>query len=91
MRKVCNLLFLISNCTNLGSPKQNLPVFPRVETMDCGDEAASWLSDLLGQPCRLIRQSPDFTRYMNKKPDTGKCVHIFALLHIATSQMLSSF
>ncbi|KAL6101506.1 mocos [Pungitius sinensis] len=34
----------------------------RVEAVDCGDEAASWFSDFLGQPCRLIRQSPDFTR-----------------------------
>ncbi|XP_038137357.1 molybdenum cofactor sulfurase isoform X1 [Cyprinodon tularosa] len=40
----------------------------RVETMDCGDEAASWLSDFLGQPCRLIRQRPDYTRGMKKKP-----------------------
>lgn len=40
----------------------------RVETVDCGDEAASWLSDFLGQPCRLIRQSPDFTRDMKKRP-----------------------
>ncbi|KAM9364512.1 molybdenum cofactor sulfurase isoform 2-T3 [Pholidichthys leucotaenia] len=38
----------------------------RVETVDCGDEAASWLSDFLGQPCRLIRQRPDFTREMRK-------------------------
>ncbi|XP_024153562.1 molybdenum cofactor sulfurase [Oryzias melastigma] len=40
----------------------------RVETVDCGGEAASWLSDFLGQPCRLIRQSPDFTREMKKRP-----------------------
>ncbi|XP_070697014.1 molybdenum cofactor sulfurase isoform X2 [Pempheris klunzingeri] len=40
----------------------------RVETVDCGDEAASWLSDFLGQPCRLIRQSPDFTRDVKKRP-----------------------
>ncbi|XP_072247525.1 molybdenum cofactor sulfurase isoform X1 [Leuresthes tenuis] len=40
----------------------------RVQTVDCGDEAASWLSDFLGQPCRLIRQSPDFAREMRKKP-----------------------
>ncbi|XP_012708492.2 molybdenum cofactor sulfurase [Fundulus heteroclitus] len=40
----------------------------RVETTDCGDEAASWLSDFLGQPCRLIRQRPDYAREMKKKP-----------------------
>ncbi|XP_077960670.1 molybdenum cofactor sulfurase isoform X1 [Gasterosteus aculeatus] len=39
----------------------------RVEAVDCGDEAASWLSDFLGQPCRLIRQSPDFTRDGKKR------------------------
>uniref|UniRef100_A0A8C7DAW5 Molybdenum cofactor sulfurase n=1 Tax=Oncorhynchus kisutch TaxID=8019 RepID=A0A8C7DAW5_ONCKI len=38
----------------------------RVQTVDCGDEAASWLSEFLGQPCRLIRQSPDFIRNMKK-------------------------
>uniref|UniRef100_A0A671XLC5 Molybdenum cofactor sulfurase n=1 Tax=Sparus aurata TaxID=8175 RepID=A0A671XLC5_SPAAU len=43
----------------------------RVETVDCGDEAASWLSDFLGQPCRLIRQSPNFTRDMKKRPSGG--------------------
>ncbi|XP_017290558.1 molybdenum cofactor sulfurase [Kryptolebias marmoratus] len=34
----------------------------RVDTSDCGDEAASWLSEFLGQTCRLIRQCPDSTR-----------------------------
>uniref|UniRef100_A0A3P9K1V6 Molybdenum cofactor sulfurase n=1 Tax=Oryzias latipes TaxID=8090 RepID=A0A3P9K1V6_ORYLA len=43
----------------------------RVETVDCGAEAASWLSGFLGQPCRLIRQSPDFTREMKKRPCDG--------------------
>ncbi|KAM4607640.1 molybdenum cofactor sulfurase [Polymixia lowei] len=40
----------------------------RVQTVDCGDEAASWFSKFLGQPCRLIRQSPDFTRDMKNRP-----------------------
>lgn len=43
----------------------------RVETVDCGDEAASWLSDFLRQPCRLIRQNPDFTRDMKRRPSGG--------------------
>uniref|UniRef100_A0A3Q2XHM9 Molybdenum cofactor sulfurase n=1 Tax=Hippocampus comes TaxID=109280 RepID=A0A3Q2XHM9_HIPCM len=60
----------------------------RVETMDCGDEAASWLSDLLEQPCRLIRQSPDFTRYMNKKSDTGKSVTTSTLSLVNEAQYL---
>ncbi|XP_064790584.1 molybdenum cofactor sulfurase-like isoform X2 [Oncorhynchus masou masou] len=45
---------------------QNMVCGDRVETVDCGDEAASWLSEFLGQPCRLIRQSPDFSRNMKK-------------------------
>nr|XP_046209566.1 molybdenum cofactor sulfurase-like isoform X2 [Oncorhynchus gorbuscha] len=45
---------------------QNMVCGDRVETVDCGDEAASWLSEFLGQPCRLIRQSPDFSRVMKK-------------------------
>lgn len=40
--------------------------------MDCGDEAASWLSEFLGQPCRLIRQSPDFSRDMKKGHEKGE-------------------
>ncbi|CAJ1066614.1 molybdenum cofactor sulfurase [Xyrichtys novacula] len=50
----------------------------RVETVDCGDEAASWLSDFLGQPCRLIRLSPDFTRQMKRRKE-GICITITLL------------
>ncbi|KAK7901334.1 hypothetical protein WMY93_018103 [Mugilogobius chulae] len=39
----------------------------RVETLDCGDAVAQWLSDFLQQKCRLIRLSPDFTRDARKK------------------------
>ncbi|CAF90945.1 unnamed protein product, partial [Tetraodon nigroviridis] len=39
----------------------------RVETVDCGDEAALWFSEFLGQPCRLIRQNPNFSRDMEKR------------------------
>ncbi|KAM7385938.1 hypothetical protein PAMP_001978 [Pampus punctatissimus] len=52
----------------------------RVETVDCGDEAASWLSEFLGQPCRLIRQSPDFTRDMKKRPSGGNYISILPAL-----------
>lgn len=52
----------------------------RVETVDCGDEAASWLSGFLGQPCRLIRQNPDFTRDMKKRPDGGTFKGTFSSL-----------
>ncbi|XP_020350562.1 molybdenum cofactor sulfurase isoform X2 [Oncorhynchus kisutch] len=50
---------------------QNMVCGDRVETVDCGDEAASWLSEFLGQPCRLIRQSPDFSRDMKKGHEKG--------------------
>lgn len=46
----------------------------RVETVDCREEAAAWLSDFLGQPCRLIRLSSDFTRDMRKKPSEAAAV-----------------
>uniref|UniRef100_A0A3B3C9P5 MOSC domain-containing protein n=1 Tax=Oryzias melastigma TaxID=30732 RepID=A0A3B3C9P5_ORYME len=61
---------LPSNKFPLRPPECN-PLCSRVETVDCGGEAASWLSDFLGQPCRLIRQSPDFTREMKKRPCDG--------------------
>ncbi|KAG7455411.1 hypothetical protein MATL_G00256390 [Megalops atlanticus] len=38
----------------------------RVQTLDCGERVAAWLSEFLGKPCRLIRQSPNFTRDMKK-------------------------
>lgn len=60
----------------LGPPEHNPSPSPRVETVDCGDEAASWLSDFLGQPCRLIRQCPDFTRDMKKRPSGGTYITI---------------
>lgn len=43
-----------------------------METLDYGDEAASWLSDFLGQPCRLIKQNPNYTRDMKNRPSGGK-------------------
>ena len=51
-----------------------------METVDCGDEAASWLLEFLGQPCRLIRQSPDFTRDMKKRPSGGNYRSILPVL-----------
>ncbi|XP_062374950.1 molybdenum cofactor sulfurase [Sardina pilchardus] len=36
----------------------------RVQTVDCGDEAASWFSEFLGKPCRLIKQNSEFIRKM---------------------------
>ncbi|XP_042357648.1 molybdenum cofactor sulfurase isoform X2 [Plectropomus leopardus] len=61
----------------------------RVETVDCGDEAASWLSEFLGQPCRLIRQSPDFTRDMKKRPSGAATSTSLSLVNEAQYLMIS--
>ncbi|XP_051233789.1 molybdenum cofactor sulfurase [Dicentrarchus labrax] len=61
----------------------------RVETVDCGDEAASWLSDFLGQPCRLIRQSPDFTRGMKKRPSGAATSSSLSLVNEAQYLMIN--
>ncbi|CAB1425118.1 unnamed protein product [Pleuronectes platessa] len=61
----------------------------RVETVDCGDEAASWLSDFLGQPCRLIRQSPYFTRDMKKSPSGAATSTSLSLVNEAQYLMIN--
>ncbi|XP_062286132.1 molybdenum cofactor sulfurase [Scomber scombrus] len=61
----------------------------RVETVDCGDEAASWLSEFLGQPCRLIRQSPDFTRDMKKRPSGAAISTSLSLVNEAQYLMIN--
>ncbi|HXH26353.1 MAG TPA: MOSC N-terminal beta barrel domain-containing protein [Candidatus Acidoferrum sp.] len=35
--------------------------------IDQGDQAATWLSNYLGKPCRLVRMAPDFTRHIKEK------------------------
>ncbi|XP_041803884.1 molybdenum cofactor sulfurase [Chelmon rostratus] len=61
----------------------------RVETVDCGDEAASWLSDFLGQPCRLIRQSPDFTREMKTRRSGAATIASLSLVNEAQYLMIN--
>nr|XP_057913984.1 molybdenum cofactor sulfurase isoform X2 [Doryrhamphus excisus] len=61
----------------------------RVKTVDCGDEAASWLSEFLGQPCRLIRQSPDFTRGMKKTSDGAITSPLLSLVNEAQYLMIN--
>uniref|UniRef100_A0A7N6B1H1 Molybdenum cofactor sulfurase n=1 Tax=Anabas testudineus TaxID=64144 RepID=A0A7N6B1H1_ANATE len=61
----------------------------RVETVDCGDEAASWLSNFLGQPCRLIRQSPDSTRDMKKRPGGAATSMSLSLVNEAQYLMIN--
>jgi uncharacterized protein YcbX len=36
---------------------------------DCGDEAAAWLSDVLGTRCRLVRAGTDFQRAVRRAPE----------------------
>lgn len=55
---------------------------PRVETVDCGDEAASWFSEFLGQPCRLIRQNPNFSRDTGKRSLGGTIKSLFHMLYL---------
>lgn len=61
----------------------------RVETVDCGDEAASWLSDFLRQPCRLIRQNPDFTRDMKRRPSGAASSTSLSLVNEAQYLMIN--
>ncbi|KAK5609542.1 hypothetical protein CRENBAI_006365 [Crenichthys baileyi] len=61
----------------------------RVETMDCGDEAASWLSDFLGQPCRLIRQRSDYTREMKRRPAEAADSPLLSLVNEAQYLMIN--
>ncbi|XP_031593761.1 molybdenum cofactor sulfurase isoform X1 [Oreochromis aureus] len=61
----------------------------RVETVDFGDEAASWLSDFLGQPCRLIKQRPDFTREMKKRPSEAATSTSLSLVNEAQYLMIN--
>ncbi|KAI6054480.1 molybdenum cofactor sulfurase [Marmota monax] len=39
----------------------------RVNTYDCGEKVASWLSKFFGRPCHLIKQSSSFQRNAKKK------------------------
>ncbi|CAL8284479.1 unnamed protein product [Arctogadus glacialis] len=55
----------------------------RVETVDSGDEAATWLSDFLGQPCRLRRQSPDSIRGGQKRLNTAASTAVLSLVNEA--------
>ncbi|XP_029691302.1 molybdenum cofactor sulfurase isoform X3 [Takifugu rubripes] len=62
----------------------------RVEAVDCGDEAASWFSDFLGQPCRLISQNPNFSRDTKKKSIEGATTPSLSLVNEAQYLMINS-
>uniref|UniRef100_A0A3B3Q9F4 Molybdenum cofactor sulfurase n=1 Tax=Paramormyrops kingsleyae TaxID=1676925 RepID=A0A3B3Q9F4_9TELE len=59
----------------------------RVQSVDCGDEAADWISEFLGKPCRLIQQSPGFIRGM--KRDHAKPVAGLSLVNEAQYLMIN--
>lgn len=39
----------------------------QMEATDCGEEAAAWLSDFLGQACRLVTMPPDHNRPVRRE------------------------
>ncbi|KAJ1202753.1 hypothetical protein NDU88_006550, partial [Pleurodeles waltl] len=43
-----------------------------VQTYDCGNRIAEWLSLFLGRHCRLIRQNSDCCRNGNNKEKKGQ-------------------
>ncbi|CAH1241418.1 MOCOS [Branchiostoma lanceolatum] len=43
----------------------------RITGLDCGNEAADWLTIFLGRPCRLVRQNPDSDRDCKVNRDGG--------------------
>ncbi|XP_053732014.1 molybdenum cofactor sulfurase [Synchiropus splendidus] len=61
----------------------------RVETVDCGDEAAMWLTKFLGQPCRLIRQNPNSTRDKKQRPGRAATSTSLSLVNEAQYLMIN--
>ncbi|XP_053477092.1 molybdenum cofactor sulfurase isoform X5 [Ictalurus furcatus] len=55
----------------------------RVQTVDCGEEVSVWLSEFLGKPCCLIRQSPSFARDMKMGKGKGSCPPALSLVNEA--------
>ena len=46
----------------------------RVQGWDCGQEASTWLSSVLGRKCRLVKMAPDYKREAKSQPSMW-CVH----------------
>ncbi|XP_033098163.1 molybdenum cofactor sulfurase-like [Anneissia japonica] len=44
----------------------------RVQGIDCGQEVSDWLSDVLGQRCRLIKQNHRYKRHTNRIGETAE-------------------
>ncbi len=49
-----------------------------LQVEDCGDAAAAWLSNVLGQPCRLVRAGEAFRRVVTKKAAVAGDIVSFA-------------
>ncbi|XP_021092345.1 molybdenum cofactor sulfurase isoform X2 [Heterocephalus glaber] len=45
---------------------QSIVCTDRINTYDCGEKISSWLSEFLGRPCHLIKQSSNFQRNAKK-------------------------
>lgn len=68
---------------------QNKVCGDRVQTIDCGDEAAAWFSEFLGKPCRLIRQNPEFIRKKKMSSQNGDCTPALSLVNEAQYLLIS--
>ncbi|XP_062852171.1 molybdenum cofactor sulfurase isoform X2 [Trichomycterus rosablanca] len=62
----------------------------RVQTVDCGEKASSWLSVFFGKPCRLIRQSPSFSRKMKMVSKGGSSSSALSLVNEAQFLLINS-
>ncbi|KAI5108127.1 molybdenum cofactor sulfurase [Silurus meridionalis] len=55
----------------------------KVQTVDCGEEVSVWLSEFLGKPFYLIRQSPSFARDMKMATGKGSLMPALSLVNEA--------
>ncbi|XP_057197994.1 molybdenum cofactor sulfurase isoform X1 [Triplophysa rosa] len=59
-----------------------------VQTVDCGEKVSAWLSEFLGKPCHLIRQSPDFLREIKNGRRKAGDFYLTALSLVNEAQFL---
>ena len=61
-----------------------------VHGIDCGDNAAEWLTCVLGRKCRLVRQNPCYNRKLKQSSaSSGKSFPLISLANEAQYLMLS--
>ena len=63
-----SLSSLIFHIYSALTPLPSLPLYIRVTGTDCGEAAASWLTEALSRDCRLVRQTHQRTA---KTPSSG--------------------